>query len=219
MKKIYINIFLCFIILFSIYSAVLIGIGWDEGALIEIARLRLEYLLSFGFADYKALWFSHYYPGTYPVVVMFITQLFHKSYVVEIFHILNSFIGISAIFGISKIARELFNRNVGYIVFLISFFNPVFFGHMAMNSIDTIIAFANIWCFYEILRYLKYQQNKKRRNNYVIYCGLLLGLGLGVRYSFLITLIPIFLFLLIEIFYLKIFINSKFSKKIFLLDF
>ena len=72
MKKIYINIFLCFIILFSIYSAVLIGIGWDEGALIEIARLRLEYLLSFGFADYKALWFSHYYPGTYPVVVMFI---------------------------------------------------------------------------------------------------------------------------------------------------
>ena len=69
-----------FIILFSIYSAVLIGIGWDEGALIEIARLRLEYLLSFGFADYKTLWFSHYYPGTYPVVVMFITQLFHKSY-------------------------------------------------------------------------------------------------------------------------------------------
>ena len=56
------------------------------------------------------------------MIAIFITQLFTKSYEIEVLHILNSFVGISAIFGISKIARELFNKKVGYIVFLISFF-------------------------------------------------------------------------------------------------
>ena len=138
MKKIYINSFLYLLILFSLFSAVLIGIGWDEGALIEIARLRLNYLLSFGFVDYKPLWFSHYYPGTYPVVVMFFTKLFHESYVVEVFHIFNTLMGVSAIYGISKIAKELFNKRVGHIVFLITFFSPVFFGHMAINARDIV---------------------------------------------------------------------------------
>ena len=218
MKKIYINIFLCFIILFSIYSAVLIGIGWDEGALIEIARLRLEYLLSFGFADYKALWFSHYYPGTYPVVVMFITQLFHKSYVVEIFHILNSFIGISAIFGISKIARELFNKKVGYIVFLISFFIPVFFGHMAINERDIVIAFCNIWMSYYLLKYFRYHHIKQKRNKFLVILGVLLGLGLSCRVSFFITLLPIFIFLIIDSIYQRKICKEKLLIRKFIKD-
>ena len=109
MKKIYINVFLYSLILFSIYSAITIGFAWDESAVIEIGKLRLKYLLSLGSIEYKPLSFSHYYPGTYPVIAIFITQLFQKSYELEVLHILNTFIGISAIFGISKIAREFFN--------------------------------------------------------------------------------------------------------------
>ena len=92
MKKIYINAFLYFLILFSIYSAVLIGMGWDEGSTITIAKLRLKYLFSLGILDYNPLSFSHYFPGTYPVIVIFITQLFHKSYEIEVLHILNSLV-------------------------------------------------------------------------------------------------------------------------------
>ena len=87
-----------------------------------------------------------------------------------------------------------------------------------MNSNDTIIAFANVWIFYTVLKYFELQENKEKKNKLVIITGLLLGLGLGVRYSFLITLIPILIFLLIEIFYLKIFIRPKFIKKIFFID-
>ena len=97
MKKIYINVFLYSLIIFSIYSAFIIGFAWDESAVISIAKLRLKYLSSLGAVEYKPLWFSHYYPGTYPVIAIFITQLFHKSYELEVLHILNTLIGISTI--------------------------------------------------------------------------------------------------------------------------
>ena len=58
MKKIYINVFLYSIILFTIYSAVIIGFSWDEGAVVTIAKLRLKYLLSFGVNDYESLWLT-----------------------------------------------------------------------------------------------------------------------------------------------------------------
>ena len=197
MKKIFINVFLYSLILFSIYSAITIGFAWDESAVIEIGKLRLKYLLSLGSIEYKPLSFSHYYPGTYPVIAIFITQLFQKSYELEVLHILNTFIGISAIFGISKIAREFFNKKIGYIVFLISFFNPIFFGHMAINERDLVIAFCNIWMSYALIRYFKYHYIKEKRNKYVLILGVLLGLGLSCRISFFITLLPIFIFLII----------------------
>ena len=196
MKKIHINIFLYLIILFSIYTAVSIGFSWDEGAVITMAKSRLKYLFSFGNSTYEPLWFSKFYPGTYSVIVIFITQLFHKSYELEILHVLNSFIGISTIFGISKIARELFNKKVGYIVFVVSFFNPVFFGHMSMNERDLVIAFSNVWITYCLIKYLKNHHNKDKKNNLVLILGFLLGLGSSCRVSFAITLVPVFISLI-----------------------
>ena len=218
MKKIYINVFLYSIILFTIYSAVIIGFSWDEGAVVTIAKLRLKYLLSFGVNDYESLWFSRYYPGTYPVIAIFITQLFTKSYEIEVLHILNSFVGISAIFGISKIARELFNKKVGYIVFLISFFNPIFFGHMAMNERDLVIAFCNIWMSYTLIKYFKYQHIEDKRKKFIIALGILLGLGSSCRISFFATVIPIFIFLIIDSLYVKKICREKLFIKKFLRD-
>jgi len=213
-------IFLSTLLLYSIYCALQLGYTWDVLFYYEVGKERLDYLFSLGSNEVdKSIHARRYLTGAYSTISAFIVQFFPRKYILEVIYIVNLSFSTLAIFGIYKITKELFNRQIGQITFLICFFNPIFFGHMAMNSIDTIITFANIWCFYEILRYLRYQQNKKRRNNYVIFCGLLLGLGLGVRYSFLITLVPIFLFMLIEIFFLKIYVNIKFSKKIFLLDF
>ena len=211
-------IFLLTLILYSLFCALQLGYTWDVLFYYEIGKERLDYLFSLGANKVDEPDHGKYLNGAYNTISAFIVQFFPRKYILEVIYIVNLSFSTLAIFGIYKITKELFNRQIGQITFLICFFNPIFFGHMAMNSMDTIIAFANIWCFYEILRYLKYQQDKKRRNNYVVYCGLLLGLGLGVRFSFLITLVPIFLFLLIEIFYLKIYVNIKFSKKIFLLD-
>ena len=53
---------------------------------------------------------------------------------------INVIISFGAIIGIGKLSRELFNKQVGRIVFLISYFYPVFFGHMLFNNKDTILA-------------------------------------------------------------------------------
>tara|TARA_B100000029_G_scaffold396297_1_gene394342 strand:- start:2371 stop:3582 length:1212 start_codon:yes stop_codon:yes gene_type:complete len=89
---------------------------------------------------------------------------------------------------------------------------------MAINSKDTIFAFAHIWSTYIFIRYIKTQHFSVNRNRYVILAGLSIGLGTGVRLPFIITLLPLLLFLIVEIFYFKSIINDKFSIKKFILD-
>ena len=50
-----------------------------------------------------------------------------EKYEIEILHLTNNLFAIFTIFGISKISSELFNKKVGRIVFLLCFFNPIFF--------------------------------------------------------------------------------------------
>ena len=89
--------------------------------------------------------------------------MFPTKYEIEIWHLTNSVFSILTIFGISKISSRLFNKKVGKIVFLLCFINPIFFGHMSMNSKDTIVAFAHVWTTYIFLRYL---QNQNLNGNY-----------------------------------------------------
>ena len=72
------------------------------------------------------------------MVYIFIIKFF-ILYIIESIYIINLVFSISAVFGISKISKELFNKQIGKITFVFCFFNPIFFGHMAMNGIDTII--------------------------------------------------------------------------------
>tara|TARA_B100001123_G_scaffold386086_1_gene460143 strand:- start:1898 stop:3478 length:1581 start_codon:yes stop_codon:yes gene_type:complete len=212
-------IFLVFLFLYSIYCAFQLGYTWDVLFYYNVGKERLDYLLSLGLNVVDSKIYAHrFLTGAYNTIAAFFAQFFPRKFLLEALYLFNLIFSSIAIFGIYKITKELFNKEIAKITFVICFFNPIFFGHMSMNGIDTIITFANVWFFYKILRYLKNQQIEEKRKSYVIYCGLLLGLGLGVRYSFIITLIPIFLFVLLEIFYLKILINKKFSKVSFFKD-
>ena len=81
-------------------------------------------------------------------------------------------------------------------------FSPIYFGHLAINPKDTIIATANFWILYYVIKYLK-SENVSLRKNISIKMGLFVGLGSGVRVLFLGTLIPIIVFLFLEIFFIK----------------
>ena len=107
---------------------------------------------------------------------------------------------------------------MGKVIFIILFFYPIFFGHMSINSKDTILAFSHVWMVYLILRYLKKQNIKKKTNRYVISLGMLSALASGIQLAFLGSQIPIIFFVLIEIFYIKKIIIKNFSKKVFLYD-
>ena len=212
------NIVLYVLISFSIYCALIIGISWDELAVIERGHERLKYLFSFGFYDYIDYRDQRFYPGFYNTLAALITKIFPRKFELEIFHLTNSLFSISTIFGISKISRELFNKKVGQIVFVLCFFNPVFFGHIATNPKDMIVAFSNVWTAYLIIRYIKNQHIDEKRNLYTIFMGLVIGLGTGVRIVFLGTLIPIILISFLDIFFLKKLTDKKFSYKKFLID-
>jgi len=213
------QIILYLLILFTVYCALITGISWDDLIHIERGNERLKYLFSFGSYNYLDYGDQRFYPGFYNTLATLITKILPKKFEVTTLHLVNSLFSILTIFGISKITSELFNKKIGKIVFLLCFFNPTFFGHMAINQKDMIIAFANIWSTYLILKYLKNQQINEKRNRYVILGGLAIGFGLGTRIVFLGTLVPIIVISIIDVLFLKKIINKNFSNKKLALDF
>ena len=212
------NVILCFLIVYSIFCALTIGVSWDELAHLDRGNERLKYLFSFGAYDYLDYRDQRFYPGFYSTFVTFVTKMFPKKYEIETLHLTNLLFSFFTIFGISKISSELFDKKVGKIVFILCFLNPIFFGHTAINQKDMIVAFSNIWVTYLIIRYLRNQQISDKRNRYVIFAGLATGLGLGVRIVFLSSLLPIIIISILDIFLLKKIINKNFSYKKLIID-
>ena len=64
--------------------------------------------------------------------------------------------------------KELFNKKVAKITFIVLFLFPAFHGHMSFNSKDTIIAFCHVWIFYSFIKYLKNQSKIKVLNIFII---------------------------------------------------
>ena len=214
-KKKYIPLII--LITFSIYCSLTIGQALDEQHQITHGKITLDYLFSLGKID-KYFDYREYFSAIYWTLLYFITELFPIKYETEVSHLVNLFFSFSIIFGIGKVSRELFNKKVGKIIFLILFFYPIFFGHMSINGKDTILAFSHVWMIYLILRYLKKQEVKKKANKYIISLGLLSAVSTGIQLGFLGSQIPIILFVLIEVFLIKKIINKNFSKKKFLYD-
>ena len=212
------NVIICSLIVYSIFCALNIGISWDELAHLERGNERIKYLFSFGAYDYLDYRDRRFYPGFYNTIVTFVTKMFPKKYEIETMHLTNWFFSIFTIIGISKISNELFNKQVGKIVFVLCFLNPTFFGHMSINQKDMIVAFSNIWATYLIIRYLKNQQIDQKRNRYVMFAGLAVGLGVGVRIVFLSSLLPIIIISIFDIFLLKKISHINFSIKKLITD-
>ena len=215
-KKSY-KIFLFFLIIFSIYCSLTIGKSWDEIFQLNSGRVTLNYLLSFGRIDEHIL-YREYYSAIYWSLNYLLTQIFPHKYQIEASHLVNLIFSLGAVIGVGKLCKELFNKKVGKIVSLILFFYPIFFGHMSFNGKDMVLAFCHVWIFYLVIRYLKKQDIKDKASNYTIFLGILTAMATGVHLTFLGTLIPIFLFLLVEIFFLKKLIIKNFSKKKLYID-
>tara|TARA_Y100000310_G_scaffold173049_1_gene173167 strand:+ start:38 stop:1618 length:1581 start_codon:yes stop_codon:yes gene_type:complete len=211
------KIFFLFLVCFSIYCALSIGQSWDEVALLTQGKITLDYLLSLGRIDTDTLRREYYSPIYYSLKFL-LMQIFPIKYQFESSHLINLIFSLSAIIGIKKLCKELFNDDVGKIVFLILFFYPSFFGHMAFNSKDTILAFSHVWIFYLFIKYLKKQNIKRKANNYINFIAVFAALGTGINFFFLGTLAPVFLFFLVDIFFFKKFICKDFKIKKFFID-
>jgi len=211
------KILLFFLIAFSVYCALSIGVTWDEEFHIIQGKITLDYLLSLGEINQDIIYRENYSAIFWTLSYLFIKQ-FPLHYQFELSHIINLFFSLGAIFGVGKFGKELFNKKVGKIIFLILFFYPIFFGHMAINGKDTIVAFSHIWITYLLFRYIKKQNIKEKTNKYIFYLSVLAATATGIQLVFLGSLIPIILFFLIEIFLLRKFTTKKFNNKKLLID-
>ena len=217
MIKIKQKILFFFLICFSIYCALTVGQVWDEEFLAKQGRITLNYLFSLGRVDEDIL-LREYYSPIYYSIKFLLSQIFPVYYKIEVSHLINLIFSLSTVVAAKKLSKELFNESVGNYVFLILFFYPLFFGHMAFNSKDTIVAFSHVWIFYLSIKYLKKQNITFKANNYINFIAVLAALSVGINLLFLGSLTPIFLFLLIDIFFLKKFICTAFNKKKFFID-
>jgi len=216
------NFIFFLLIFFSIYCSLVMGMAWDELYHYELGQNRLKYLFSLGKYEYQNfIYFANisHFPGFYDTISAFISQMLPRKYEVQIHHLTNLFFSFATIIGISKISKIIFNNNVSKIVFLIAFFNPIFFGHMSINPVDSIIAFSNIWATYFIIRYLQTYHLEIKRKYFSTLIGIVIGFGVGTRVIFLATIIPICLLFFLDIFLLKIISKKKISISNFFKDF
>ena len=137
MIKIKQKIIFLFLIFFSIYCALTIGLAWDEEFLKIQGKTTLNYLLSLGKIDEDLFRREYYSPIYYSIKYLFV-QIFPAKYQIEASYLINLFFSFATLVGIKKLSKKLFNNKVGTIVFLILFSYPIFFYH-AVFSLQTAI--------------------------------------------------------------------------------
>ena len=113
-------IFLSTLIIFSIYCALTVGETWDQKDSIIRGKVTLEYLLSLGRIDTNIIYRENY-SSIYWSILYFVTEIFPKSFEIQISNLVNLFFSLLTVFGIAKLSKELFNKKVGEITFLILF--------------------------------------------------------------------------------------------------
>ncbi len=184
--------FLLVFIIYGLFCSVLIGKNWDSFFFIEIGKDRLSYLLSLGTHTINEHYVAKMYPGIYNTLSAFLIETFPSRFELETYHVTNFAISSLGAVGLYKFSKKLFNKKIAIITFFIFFINPIFFGHSAINDRDTVVLFSNIWISFYTLRYLEF--NPKKNKKYIYLISILLALGMGVRFAFLATLLPILLY-------------------------
>ena len=198
-KKNYYFFLLIIIFLYGIYCSINIGKSWDTFHFVNIGKERLSYLLQLGTNSSTEENFSSLaYPAIYNTLSAFILMIFPIKFELEIFHLTNFLISFLTSIGVYKFTKKLLNQKIAIYTFFIFITFPIFFGHMSINDRDTIIVFSNIWIAFYTLQYLKL--NKEKNKKYIFYFSFLLALGAGVRFAFVVTLIPIILYAFYVIF-------------------
>ena len=201
------------LIVYTLYCAFIIGVSWDELYYHEIGKINLKYLLSFGQIE-ESFIYKYRFSTLYWSLSSLISQIFPKNFSLEVFHIINSLFGLATIYGLYKINKILFNKSIAKISAILLFLIPFFFGHLAINNKDIILAFSHIWIIYYIYKYTFKRFNFKKKLLLIFKLSLLAALGTGIQLLFLGSLIPILLIFLILILILK-----KKSIKTILFDF
>ena len=109
MIKIKQKIIFLFLIFFSIYCALTIGLAWDEEFLKIQGKTTLNYLLSLGKIDEDLFRREYYSPIYYSIKYLFV-QIFPAKYQIEASYLINLFFSFATLVGIKKLSKKLYKR-------------------------------------------------------------------------------------------------------------
>ena len=104
-----INLIITLLLIFSIFSALIIGQSWDEGYHLKHGKVTFNYLLSFGLINEK-LEFREYYSSIYFTLKYLVTSFFPYQFKTEVGHLVNLSLSWGSLFGFSKIGKIIFNK-------------------------------------------------------------------------------------------------------------
>ncbi len=190
------------LIVYALYCSLIIGVSWDEQYYHQIGKINLTYLLSLGLIDED--YFSKYrYSTFYWSFTSLISQIVPQKFNIDILHIINTVFGLLTIIGLYQVVKKIFNKQVAKISSVLLFFTPFFFGHIAINNKDIILAFSYIWIIYYILKYSQELFDFKDRFLILLKLSALSALGTGIQLLFLGTLIPILIIFFVNIVFFK----------------
>ena len=199
------------LIFYALYCAVIIGVSWDEKYYHVLGKINLNYLLSFGLLE-ENFDQKYRYSTLYWSFSSLISQLAPSKYTIETHHIINTVFGLLIILGIYHVTKKLFNKSIAKISSVFLFLIPFFFGHLAINSKDTIVAFAHVWIFYYLIKYSINIIDFKKRLLLILKISTLSALGTGIQLLFLGSLLPIVILFLSYILFFK---NRSFKEIFF----
>ena len=209
--------FLTIILSFAIYCSLIVGMSWDELYHYRNGENIYKYIFSFGKFPYESANFPFHF-GFYDFFSTLIAKNFSSKYIIESHHLTNLFFSLGTIFGIYKLSKFFFNKEIAKLSFVFLFFNPIFFGHFSINSKDTIIAFSHVWFFYIIIKYFENQNNNLKRTNLVFLLAFIFSLGVSIRLTFIFSLFPIFIILILDFFFFRVFLKKNLFQKTILVD-
>ena len=182
-------------LLLAWWSSLTIGLSSDEYFHHMNGLLRYKYLISLG--EFKGYQFrnNEFYPGLYDTIsyalgqlILIIDKKFYANNIDFVMHLVNISFSSLSILGLYFFVKKLFNFNIAVITILITLLNPFFFGHMGMNSKDTIVFFSLIWfCYYF---YLYCVEDEKIIRN-LLFASFFIGFGCGVRLTFIVVIFPV----------------------------
>ena len=206
---------LIFLIVYSSWCALNIGMHWDANTHLNSGANKLRYLFSFGRVENFAH-FDKYFPGVSFAIYAFIIKIFPQNFKIEILHFVNLIYSISGIIVFCHVTKKLFNKKFRDVFFLVLITFAVYFGHMAINLKDAVMATSYLWVYYLTFKYLK-KQDKFNLESLLIF-SFILSVGTGVRLVFISSLLPLIILTLIEIHIFKKIIKKSFDIKKFYFD-
>ena len=193
------------LLILAFYSCFLIGFSVDEYFHHINGLVRFKYLFSLGDFDKFNFRNNQYYPGLYDTLVYSISHIFliinkniFINYLPQLMHVINYVFSLFGIIGLYIFTKKIFNDNVAVISVLLSLLNPFFFGHLSMNPKDIIIFSSLIWfCYF----FYKYSMEDKKILRNIFFASIFVGIGCGVRLTFLVIIFPVVIFGLIQLLY------------------